>query len=187
MPNWCSCALRVEGKDQDLDMYLSKFQSGYFSLYAHVPIPEDLEHTTAGFGGEGDNHEFMELYGARNWYDWNVQNLGTKWDCDEPSSITRNKGKADVVFSTAWLPPIAWLATVSRTYPDLEFTLVYVESGASFWGVTKAKAGETQIDKEGAHIYKPDLPDDYYDLPIEEQVTPEVLELIEEYGVCTGG
>ena len=76
-------------------------------------------------------------YGTDNWYDWKVQKWGTKWDV-EAELIDEDKNHLEYQFDSAWSPPTAWLAKVSKDYPLLQFILKYEEEGMGFMGRTKA-------------------------------------------------
>ena len=85
--------------------------------------------------------------GYRNWYDWAIQNWGTKWgDYNHYSVIRNDDGQfgIEIGYETAWSPfiPTFW-EKVSAMFPDLEFVVVYEEPGMCFAGSEKYKNGET--------------------------------------------
>ena len=49
-------------------------------------------------------------------------------------------------FLTAWSPPINWLVETSKKYPDLKFSINYIEHGCDFRG--------TEIYQNGKNIYR---------------------------------
>lgn len=79
--------------------------------------------------------ENEKLYGCKDWYDWCVKNWGTKWDAGEASIYEHSEEEAEIVFDTAWGPPIEWVKIVELKYPDLRFELHYDEPGMGFKGV----------------------------------------------------
>lgn len=44
-------------------------------------------------------------YGADNWYDWAINNWGTKWGAYEIEHVEIGKDHIDIQFDTAWSPP----------------------------------------------------------------------------------
>lgn len=137
MPNWCSNKLQVSGPAVDISEFTSKnIKNGSFGFDAFVPMPEALK------TGEG-------------WYEWSVQNWGTKWDlrADDEISFEEDRDSTDsstkavvCFFSTAWAPPIAWQEKVSTAFPTLTISLWYDESGGDFAGLSEMIAGESTID-----------------------------------------
>jgi hypothetical protein len=84
-----------------------------------------------------------ETYGVVGWYNWSVQNWGTKWDADLCSIHTleaqldghkdEDEISVNLVFDTAWSPPVAFLAKVVEDNPELYFEMwCDEESGYKF-------------------------------------------------------
>lgn len=73
---------------------------------------------------DGDDASLMELglryitnkvlYGATTWYDWCIENWGTKWNSYE----NEQDGDDTIKFETAWNAPEAVLLRLSEMYPD---------------------------------------------------------------------
>jgi len=91
--------------------------------------------------------EYKEKFGADNWYDWNIQNWGTKWDVYEISDAwrvsTTEKGEKiyQCNFQTAWSPPTQAIVQISVQYPNLTFYLAYADEGGGFLGYSIIKNG----------------------------------------------
>ena len=116
MPNWCSNRVIVAGSERELDRfeeYVST-KDARFSLEKIIPMPEDVYR-----GNLGDKER--EKYGEKNWYDWSVQNWGTKWEID-PKSITRDATSWEVQykFETAWGPPYKIHKHLVNEFPQLD-------------------------------------------------------------------
>ncbi|MFD1246054.1 DUF1281 family ferredoxin-like fold protein [Paralysiella testudinis] len=75
----------------------------------------------------------IERYGHPSWYDWRVENWGTKWNACE-STFTVGPNSIKVSFDTAWAPPEGVYAAICAAYPDLQLTALYIEDGMSFAG-----------------------------------------------------
>lgn len=91
--------------------------------------------------------DFKDKFGADNWYDWQTNNWGTKWDAD-----AENEGYSEKEllynFDTAWSPPTDWLEKVCEMFPKLEFTLNYEEGGMGFKGEAYAFEGNFSNNSE---------------------------------------
>ena len=69
------------------------------------------------------------------WYNWRVQNWGTKWDaysleiddCDMPHGF-------EVNFETAWSPPEEIHSAISEQFDDLSMSWFYDEPGCEIAG-----------------------------------------------------
>ena len=69
------------------------------------------------------------------WYNWRVQNWGTKWDCysleiddtDMPHGF-------EVQFETAWSPPEEVCNAIRDQYDDLSISWFYDEPGCELAG-----------------------------------------------------
>jgi hypothetical protein len=149
------------------------FKDGKF-LNEFVPVPKDL-HIVAGRVGADDNAEQIKLeedtarniatHGYANWYDFCVNEWGTKWDVggdDYNDPIDENPNKVIMSFDSAWAPPTAAMDKLM----DLGFSvrLYYYEPGMCFAG-----------------IYSEDG-DDYYDLSnlSSEQAKEELPDALDE-------
>ena len=108
-----------------------------------------------------------DKYGYANWYDWCVNEWGTKWDVGDEGSATLNEdGSLSASFNSAWAPPIE----AYRMLEDLGFEIkaYYFEGGMMFAG-----------------IYE-DGDDDYYEIGgmNSEQINAELpKELDEMFGI----
>lgn len=164
MPNWCYNSLIVSGNKEELADFVSKTiipvntsseeeydetQRFTFSILHPIPLPlkgdysplPKLENETED-EFKARMNENKRLYGAKDWYDWSINNWGTKWDCSSTivNELTENILKVN--FNTAWSPPISWFEKVIPMYPQLEFTLIFDEEGDSFCGKLTGINGE---------------------------------------------
>ena len=69
------------------------------------------------------------------WYNWRVQNWGTKWDCYtleiEDSDMPHG---FEVTFETAWSPPEEVCTAIREQYPDVSISWFYDEPGCEIAG-----------------------------------------------------
>lgn len=66
----------------------------------------------------------LSHYQATTWYDWRIENWGTKWDAyDRTSEETDNgnTGTGTYTFNTAWAPPIPVIRRLAAIFPDITF------------------------------------------------------------------
>lgn len=114
MPNWCNNSVTLRHKDPAMiERAHQALARGEF-LQEFFPCPQDLIDTVAGFPGEDkrEAHEAqekrnLELYGYKNWYDWNVANWGTKWDIGGDDGLMQklDANTLQASFDSAWAPP----------------------------------------------------------------------------------
>ena len=155
MPNWCNNYLELEHEDPAMIERAKKAFGEGKLLEEFCPVPASL-HIVAGRLGDGDEQKKLEedtaenirVHGYGNWYDYCVNEWGTKWDVggdgdqatvDSPNSIKMN-------FDSAWAPPVAAM----EKFMDLGFKvkLVYWESGMGFCGLFDEN-GDDYMDYSG--------------------------------------
>ena len=176
MPNWCNNTLELHHEDPAMIERARKAFADGKLLNEFAPVPESL-HIVAGRVGDGDEQRKLEedtarnieVHGYGNWYDYCVNEWGTKWDVggddyNEPHQETPNK--ITMSFDSAWAPP----TTAMDKFEALGFSvrLYYYEPGMAFAGIY-----------EDGH-------DDYYDLGnmTSDQVAEEIpSELDEMFGI----
>jgi hypothetical protein len=106
MPNWCNNEVTIEGDITKIKQGLDEEQELFSIMF---PKPESVE----------------------DWYSWNLENWGTKWDTTpEVLEVTENSIKLS--FDTAWGPPIQFYEKMEETGYKINAT--YFESGMFFVG-----------------------------------------------------
>lgn len=146
MPNWCNNTIEISHEDPAMiERARAAFKEGKF-LNEFVPVPEEL-HIVAGCVGEKGSPEQNELeakekanrekYGYTTWYDFCVNEWGTKWDVggddyNEPT-ISEDGCKMTASFDSAWAPP----CNAYEKMLDLGFSIraTYYEPGMAFAGL----------------------------------------------------
>ena len=80
-----------------------------------------------------------------SWWDWRVQNWGTKWDvysCCNDWENEKPSSEFSANFCTAWSPlSTQCMSVLSMNFPGSLLTNYYAEEGEDFFGVTIAKEG----------------------------------------------
>ena len=141
MPNWCWNHLEVSGDEIQLREFVEKStinieRDDEFSFNGTHPMPEDLN-ITKGTQTQDEKEQAMlnkARYGHTDWYDWRLDEWGTKWDACESGIDHNDIDYFAVSFDTAWSPPIYWIKNILKDFPDLCFTLEYEEPGMCFGG-----------------------------------------------------
>ena len=120
MPNWCSNSIEIQGTKEQINKFVSfldeKNGKDWFDFF--LPTPENLSND--------------------GWYEWNVQNWGTKWNCDAQDWMkveNPNDDESSVTFwfDSAWSPPIALYEHIELNSP-LNVKASYNECGMGFVG-----------------------------------------------------
>ena len=87
------------------------------------------------------------------WYNWNVQNWGTKWGArdawhDRTDNDKIIEGDTSYNFDTAWGPASPVIAALAKQFPKLSITHRYCEGGMGFAGETLFLNGEEATSDE---------------------------------------
>lgn len=159
MPNWTTNTLRIESSDSEEIKQMNQFfkentkphekDKGrvVLTFQGAVPRHKDLDITCPAQTDEEKKQAEINLkkYGAKDWYDWNRYNWGTKWDANTWGDcyIDGEDDWAEIViqFNTAWSPPLVWLEKVSKKYPLLTFKMDVEEESEEFIGCPVARGG----------------------------------------------
>ena len=173
MPNWCNNYLELEHEDPAMIERAKTAFADAKLLAEFCPVPESL-HIVAGRVGDDNDEAQKKLeedtarniatHGYANWYDYCVNEWGTKWDVggEGDQATVTGPNSISMGFDSAWAPPIAAM----EKFMDLGFKvkLIYWESGMCFCGL---------FDENG---------DDYYDYSdmtaaeLAEAINPEIDE-----------
>ena len=141
MPNWCNNTLNISHEDPAMiTRAKAAFESGKF-LNEFIPIPESL-HIVAGSVGdpveqkklEEDTARNLEVHGYGNWYDFSVNEWGTKWDVggDDGHMVEQDANGVVFNFDSAWAPPTAAYAKLMEQ--GFKIIAYYFEPGMAFCG-----------------------------------------------------
>jgi hypothetical protein len=142
MPNWCNNYLELEHEDPAMIERAQKAFAEGKLLEEFCPVPASL-HIVAGRLGDGDEQKKLEedtaenirVHGYGNWYDYCVNEWGTKWDVggDGDQATVESPNSIKMNFDSAWAPPTAAM----DKFMDLGFKvkLIYWESGMCFCGL----------------------------------------------------
>ena len=143
MPNWCNNSVELYHEDPAMIERARKAFNDGRLLDEFIPVPKELHIVAGSVGNDNDPEQKklmedtarnLEVHGYGNWYDYCVNEWGTKWDVgadgnpaqDIPSGLMLN-------FDSAWSPPIA--AYERLVEQGFRIRAMYHESGMCFAGI----------------------------------------------------
>ena len=146
MPNWCNNTVQINHEDP-AKMYalVEAINEGKFLNYCR-PVPEALQIVAGRVGDDNDPKQIelqkqtmnnLSVYGYATWYDFCVNEWGTKWDVDAYDKVEyddqHDKNGITFGFDSAWSPPTG----VYEALLDQGFTVraYYYEPGMAFAGI----------------------------------------------------
>jgi len=141
MPNWCNNTVEIYHDDPAMIERARKaFNDGKF-LNEFIPVPESL-HIVAGSVGDPveqaklveDTARNLEVHGYGNWYDFCVNEWGTKWDVGADGYDADDiPGGLMLTFDSAWAPPCA--AYEKLLGMGFRIRAMYYEPGMAYAGI----------------------------------------------------
>ena len=167
-PNWCSTTLAIHGPTEDVHKFIEDNKGAEvgpefgladgevrelpLSFERAIPTPDQSKF-------EGMDYK-QTLNEPDYWYNFHVENWGTKWDLgdstgfDVEDNLSDGTSLASYAFDTAWAPPTTWLENVAAKYPTLSMKMEYHEPGMGFAGVLgfhKGREVENEYWEQGFH------------------------------------
>ena len=155
MPNWCHNRVTIRAGENTRDeikqflcgmQYYRPFSAtgetnplvGHetqFSFHNVIPQPDHILE-------EGDPRRKTDVSrdSEDGWYNWRVNNWGTKWEVSEVA-MYESKVALTYEFDTAWSPPEPVIAKLSELFPNAYITLFFDEPGMAFRGSISYKEG----------------------------------------------
>ena len=141
MPNWCNNSVEIYHTDPAMIERVRKaFDEGTL-LNEFIPIPQSLK-IVAGCVGDPDEQKKLEedtarnkeVHGYGNWYDYCVNEWGTKWDVGADGNPAQDiPGGLMLGFESAWSPPTT--AYEKLTEQGFRIRAMYFEPGMAFAGI----------------------------------------------------
>ena len=108
--------------------------------------------------------EFQEsLQVGQDWYHWNIREWGTKWEISN-ASYESSPNRLVYSFCSAWSPPVSAIGRLAEMFPDLVFTVRFLDEGDNFAGEIHWESGEQVFDTDLAinHGLKMEMYDECY-------------------------
>jgi len=90
-----------------------------------------------------DFERIVPIGDVPDFYEQRLEKWGTKW-----GGYYLDIGESNLVFYTAWSPPIPIIKKLAELHKDMVFRLEYFETGIAFRGITTAqwKDGEVLLE-----------------------------------------
>ena len=147
MPNWFYMTLEVNGKEEDVLTFVKNVKGSKkyeteghdFDFNHFIPQPNNIFRDNIG----AIKKEELDAMGLPNWYDWNVENWGTKWNA-HCEFVDFNGGGAVYNLETAWADPRPVIHKMIEMYPNLSFVIegeeesqsygIYIDSAEDIYG-----------------------------------------------------
>jgi hypothetical protein len=141
MPNWCNNSVEIYHNDPKMIERVRTAFNGEGLLQEFIPVPADLRNIVAGSVPEAEraDHELKEelnriTYGYTNWYDFCVNEWGTKWDVGADGNPAQDiPGGLMLGFDSAWAPPVAAYEKLQAM--GFRIRAMYYECGMAFAGI----------------------------------------------------
>ena len=147
MPNWCYNRVSIYSENIDQVTELFDIFNNAEPFNTLIPSPkwsetpnEDGELPVLEEHKDSDGkvlfttHKFPKSGKTDDrWYDWQIQNWGTKW---EPADISfeQCEEELELTFNTAWSPPEDICRAIREKYPDVTVSWFFDEPGMEVAG-----------------------------------------------------
>lgn len=116
MPNWTNNKLVISHIDASKIALLKEGAINDRLFDSVIPMPEEIKSTKDG------------------WYEWSVQNWGTKWDACEISIQSESSNSISLVFESAWSAPYVFLKQLATK--GYEFTHYFIDEDGGIGLIT---------------------------------------------------
>lgn len=144
MPNWCHNSIIIKGDKETLE--LLKENDFSFSFIRPQPDWQNTPNEKGELPSQPNEHgsrHFPDGTQDIRWYDWQVDNWGTKWDIDpDETNISLDDDALSVDCMTAWSPPEELLRYATERFPSLSIEINFDEAGMDFCGSYRFEHGE---------------------------------------------
>lgn len=182
MPNHVTNRVKITGPIEKLN----EFYEFNKSLGINNSENEDMELDFSKAIPEPEYNNKSEnesLNGSPDWYEWRVNNWGTKWNAYD-INVNKNEDELYYYFNTAWSHPIEWYKKVFSMFPELDASIIYVDEGFTYFGKAIVINGEYNVYFEYDYSSIEDFLLDQKNIKLKEDESKEYYEqLIEDYNL----
>ena len=155
MPNWCYTNIEVRGKTDVVKKLVEMVKSEKdeegsptdFDFDKIIPQPKTYEECPVEYRINSEEEARKEALAWDekaernwfNWYKWNCDNWGTKWNaCDASANIvwdiSPGISTSNIWLETAWSPALPVYRKLQEMYPELEIQVAFADEGGGFIG-----------------------------------------------------
>tara|TARA_Y100000296_G_scaffold29878_1_gene34857 strand:+ start:178 stop:591 length:414 start_codon:yes stop_codon:yes gene_type:complete len=135
MPNDCYNRVEIHGEPDQLKKVkeLLNGKETCFDFNAVLPQPDyDKVRVYPTFPEGKSNKDPVDKEHA--WWDWCIQNWGTKWNSYDCFLEQEEEDSIRYVFYTAWSPPEGIMKKLREKFPDVHISAFYDEPGFEIAG-----------------------------------------------------
>ena len=138
MPNHVINHVTFDSRFNKIQEYV-KGENGIFDFNKIVPMPDDVYASCE-----------IECDGIPLWYDWSIENWGTKWNCYE-----QEHSHNGFQFWTAWSAPEQIFIALSRQFPNVTITVDFADEdpGGNNCGTFVLLGGDVQTFEQGDYEF----------------------------------
>ena len=139
MPNHCYNKVTISVGDADgqnlkvlVDSLKSEENQTDFDFNAILPMPPELDNVSWSEAEEMNDiirARYKKEHGSDNWYDWRVNNWGTKWNSYSCFLEEQDDDYVVYTFDTAWGPPTGVIEALREQCPDFSISAFFDEPG----------------------------------------------------------
>ena len=139
MPNHCFNKVTISVGDADgqnlkvlVDTLKSEENQTDFDFNAILPMPPELGNVDRSEAEEMNDiirARYKKEHGSDNWYDWRVNNWGTKWNSYSCFLEEEEDDYVVYTFNTAWGPPTGVIEALREQCPDFSISAFFDEPG----------------------------------------------------------
>ena len=140
MPNWCNNSLALTHENPEMIAKAVAAAEAGKLCETFVPCPQELQDAVCGSYNDPQQQAELEQkkaaniekYGYPTWYEWSIDNWGTKWDPDIYAVTREDANNASFAFDSAWSPPVEFYQKLE----ELGFIVeaYWYEPGMNFCG-----------------------------------------------------
>jgi hypothetical protein len=140
MPNWCDNYVTIRATKEKIDAIVEVLErndseKGLLTHLCPEPNYDDPTFKVEPTYASNTNPEFR----MPTWWDWRVQNWGTKWDIEVRDWDKVSDTEITLSFDSAWSPPTGVYNHVADEY---DITAYYNEGGCGFCGKFTSTDGD---------------------------------------------
>lgn len=140
MPNWCANSLILTHENPEMIARAVAAAEDGKLCETFVPCPAELLDTDSSWSSDDKTQAELEKrqadnvdkYGYPTWYEWSIDNWGTKWDPDVHAVAREDANTASFAFDSAWSPPVEFYQKLEVL--GFEVEAYWYEPGMSFCG-----------------------------------------------------
>lgn len=158
MPNWVTTEIKIRGKAEDLAAFVKKhivtqeYDNGgkedILDFETVIPSPKTVEECPVQYVimDREEARERCLAWEEENpmkwfdWYHWDIDNWGTKWNAsntsypEADSILAQGLTEIAIWVDTAWSPAMPVYYKLQEMYPNLQIDVYYGDEGGFFVG-----------------------------------------------------